>query len=187
MTISAPTKLTRDCEVVQIPDGYRVRLARGTEVRLLQALGDSFTVMTEYHTMVRIDGKDADAIGQTVAPQQQPPTTPADAGPLNPEELRDRVWYSLRGVYDPEIPVNVVDLGLIYKCELQPLPDGGFRADIVMTLTAPGCGMGNVLKDDAERRVQAVPGIREAHVELVVDPPWDQSMMSEAARLELGL
>ncbi len=186
MTPSQPIKLSRDCEVVQIPEGYQVRLARGTEVRVMQSLGDTFTLMTEYHTMVRLAGHDAEAIGQVIKMADAPAPATNEAA-LTVDEIRDRVWHSLRSVYDPEIPVNVVDLGLVYKCDVQPLTDGGNRANVVMTLTAPGCGMGDVLKEDAARRVRAIPGIREANVVMVVDPPWDQSMMSEAAKLELGL
>lgn len=193
MIVKDPVKATRDLEVVQIPEGFQVRLARGTEVRVMQALGDTFTVMTEYGTMVRVTGKDADAIGEQV-----PVGTVRAAGSssaqgheesmnLTADEVKERVWTALRGVYDPEIPVNVVDLGLVYTCEVNAAPEGGYQVNVKMTLTAPGCGMGNVLKDDAERRILAVPGVKAANVEMVVDPPWNQSMMSEAARLELGL
>jgi probable FeS assembly SUF system protein SufT len=197
MALKDPVKLTRDLEVVQIPQGYQVRLARGTEVRVMQALGDTFTVMTEYGTMVRIAGQDADAIGETFVgssdrPIEHPndPTIQRSDGPTTPataEEVKERVWDALRGVYDPEIPVNVVELGLVYTNEATALPGGGYRVDVQMTLTAPGCGMGPVLQDDAERRIAAIPGVKAVQVEIVVDPPWDSSMMSEAARLELGL
>jgi probable FeS assembly SUF system protein SufT len=183
VTSQESIKLVRDIEVVQIPEGFRVRLARGTSVRLMQALGDTFTVMTEYHTMVRVDGKDADAIGQTVSA-----TAPAakDEKTLTADELKERVWEALRGVYDPEIPVNVVELGLVYKSEVTPSSEGRYRVDIEMTLTAPGCGMGGVLKEDAERRIRQLPQVQDAAVNIVVDPPWNPSMMSESARLELG-
>ena len=158
MNVKTPVRITRDLEVVQIPEGYQVRLARGTEVRVTQALGDTFTVMTEYGTMVRIAGKDADAIGETVKADKartggaRPGT--ADQA-MTADEIKERAWAALRGVYDPEIPVNVVELGLVYNNDVTALPEGGFRVDVKMTLTAPGCGMGGVLKDDAERRLHA--------------------------------
>ena len=177
-----PVKLTRDCEVVQIPEGLKVKLARGTEVRIMQSLGGSFTVVTDRGHMVRISGKDADAIGQPV--ENEPQFQSGEQS--DPSAIEEHVWSQLRGVYDPEIPVNVVDLGLVYQCEVKPLEGGGFRVQVQMTLTAPGCGMGGVLKVDAEDRIRAIPGVKEAVVEIVVDPPWDQSRMSEAARLQLG-
>jgi probable FeS assembly SUF system protein SufT len=189
MSLKEAVKISRDLEVVQIPEGFNVRLARGTEVRLTQALGDTFTVMTEYGTMVRIVVKDADAIGEMI---KTVPDVTADAAvtaapAVTAEEVKEQVWTALRGVYDPEIPVNVVELGLVYNNDVFLIPEGGYKVDIKMTLTAPGCGMGNVLKEDAERRIRAISGIKAAHVEMVVDPPWNASMMSEAARLQLGL
>ncbi len=190
MTTKEAVKISRDLEVVQIPEGFNVRLARGTEVRIMQALGDTFTVLTEYGTMVRIAGKDADAIGETAKAGDlgNSGDKTATAGePATAEEVKELVWTALRGVYDPEIPVNVVELGLVYTNDVVPLPDGGYKVDVKMTLTAPGCGMGNVLKEDAERRLRAIAGVKAAMVEMVVDPPWNASMMSEAARLQLGL
>lgn len=175
-------KTTRDLEVVQIPEGFRVRLARNTAVRVMQSLGDTHTVMTEYGTMVRIEGKDADAIGQTNAGNAYA-TGPS---PKTEDEMKQRVWDALRGVYDPEIPVNVVELGLVYKNEVKPVSDG-YDVEIDMTLTAPGCGMGPVLQEDAIRRIRAIPGAQHVNVQIVIDPPWNQGMMSEVAKLELGL
>jgi probable FeS assembly SUF system protein SufT len=185
MTTKDAVKISRDLEVVQIPEGFNVRLARGTEVRLMQAMGDSFTVTTEYGTMVRVAGKDADAIGETLAASAGSANT--EEAPKTAEEAKDRIWEALRGVYDPEIPVNVVELGLVYNNDVVALPEGGYRADIKLTLTAPGCGMGPVLQGDAERRIKAIPGIKVANIQLVVEPTWTPSMMSEAARLQLGL
>jgi probable FeS assembly SUF system protein SufT len=184
-TPGQPIRLTRDCEVVQIPEGLKIRLARGTEVRVMQALGDTYTLMTEYHTMVRLEGTEADAIGR----EKHTSAVAVDEGaPESAEDLRERVWNALRYVYDPEIPVNVVDLGLVYKNDVEPDPSGqGFRVAIDLTLTAPGCGMGDVLKGDAERRVRALAGVKNVEVMLVVEPPWDASKMSESAKLELGL
>lgn len=185
LKIGESTKLTRDTEVVQIPDGFKVRLARGTTVKLTQALGDTYTFMTEYYTLVRLDGKDADAAGLPV-PQASVASSNALSETLTPDEVKDRVWTQLRSVYDPEIPVNVVELGLVYTCEVQPV-EGGYHVRVDMSLTAPGCGMGNVLKEDAERRILALPGVKSAAVQIVFDPPWNRGMMTEAARLELGL
>lgn len=185
MTPKEPVRLTRDCEVVQIPEGLRVRIARGTEVRVMQSLGGTYTVMTEYGTMVRIDPKDADAIGEKVV-EQAAATDQAETA-LTAEQIQERVWHALRSVFDPEIPVNVVELGLVYKNEVTPLPEGGFKVFVQMTLTAPGCGMGPVLQQDALWKIKRVPGAKDVNVEIVVEPPWNQTMMSDAAKLELGL
>ena len=126
---------------------------------------------------LRIADKDADALGE-----RAPPQAPMTEGPFEEE----RVWEELRTVFDPEIPVNLVDLGLIYRCDAVPLPDGSYRVEIAMSMTAPGCGMGDVLKEDVRRKVQGVPGVREVQVDVVWDPPWDASRMSDAARLQLG-
>jgi len=131
--------------------------------------------------MVRIEGADADAIGEEV--QSQAPAPEAQGQ----RSLRDLAWDQLRTCYDPEIPVNIVELGLVYRCAAQPLPDGGNRVEVKFTLTAPGCGMGDILRQDIERKMLALPGIKEADVQLQLEPPWDQSRMSEAARLQLGL
>jgi probable FeS assembly SUF system protein SufT len=177
------TKLERDCEVVQIPEGLRVRLARGTQVRLLQNLGGTFSLITEYGTMVRLDGHDGDAIGEKPVVVTQ---TASDE-PVTPDQLKSKVWEALRTVYDPEIPINVVELGLVYKNEVSPVSDNRYRVDVDMTLTAPGCGMGPVLQQDALRKIQSLPGVQEANVQIVIEPQWTQDMMSEVAKLELGL
>ncbi len=182
--MNEPTKLTRECEAVQIPGGNKMRLAAGSYVRISQSLGGTYTVVTEEGYLVRIDGKDADALG--VRPEGG--TSAADSSvPMSQEEVEKRVWAQLRTVFDPEIPVNVVDLGLIYLCRVTPLPESGSKVEVKMTLTAPGCGMGSVLQADANQKILGVPGVKECKVELVVDPPWNQSMMSEAAKLQLGL
>ena len=172
-----PVVLARDCPATRIPSGEPALLPAGTEVQITQTLGDHFTVTT-VDGLFRIAGKDADALGQE-------PSAPAAAAGEGPFE-EERVWNELRTVFDPEIPVNLVDLGLIYACRALPLPDGGRRVEIEMSMTAPGCGMGDVLKEDVRRKVQAVPGVREVSVEVVWDPPWDPSRMSDAARLQLG-
>ncbi|HWT86737.1 MAG TPA: putative Fe-S cluster assembly protein SufT [Myxococcales bacterium] len=173
-----PITLARDCEATRIPSGSTVVLPAGTRVTITQSLGGQFTVNTEDGALLRIADKDADALGER-APAIQAPMT---EGPFEEE----RVWEELRTVFDPEIPVNLVDLGLIYRCNAVPLPDGSYRVEISMSMTAPGCGMGDVLKEDVRRKVQGVPGVREVQVDVVWDPPWDASRMSDAARLQLG-
>jgi probable FeS assembly SUF system protein SufT len=170
--------LARDCEATRIPSGSTVMLTAGTTVTITQSLGGHFTVTTDEGALLRIADKDADALGER-APAVQPPV---NEGPFEEE----RVWEQLRTVFDPEIPVNLVDLGLIYRCQAVPLPQGGHRVEIAMSMTAPGCGMGDVLKEDVRRKVLSVPGVRETRVEVVWDPPWDASRMSDAARLQLG-
>jgi probable FeS assembly SUF system protein SufT len=174
--------LTRDVEVAAIPYGDRLTLATGATVYVTQALGGSFTVMTDHGYMVRIEGKDADAIGETPLAA---PTEEETRG----KTLEQQAWDQLKTCYDPEIPVNIVDLGLVYECTLAPLEgeDGQNKATVKFTLTAPGCGMGDYLKMDVKSKLLTVPGIKDADVEVVLDPPWNQSMMSEAARLQLGM
>jgi len=176
----APIELQRDCEATVIPGGDRITLRRGDQVRVTQALGGSFTVTTSRGYLARVAATDAGALGL------EPPQA-IDQLPASGAFDLDHVIEKLKTVFDPEIPVNVVDLGLIYTCEAQPLSDGGHRVEIQMSMTAPGCGMGDVLREDAIARVQEVPGVAEVGVELVWDPPWDPSRMSEAARLELGM
>jgi probable FeS assembly SUF system protein SufT len=178
------TLLARDCEVTMIPSGERVVMPAGTEVRVQQTLGGNVTVQGDYGQLMRIDEKDADALGADYLAQNEKPA----AAPMSEGEAFDLewVWDQLRTVYDPEIPVNIVELGLVYECKASPLPEGGERVEIQMTVTAPGCGMGPVLVDDVRQKVQGVPGVKEADVQLVWDPPWDQSRMSDVARLQLG-
>jgi probable FeS assembly SUF system protein SufT len=175
--------LSRDCEAIQIPSGTKMVLPAGTLVMITQSLGDTYTVTTDHGYMVRISGKDADAMGL----ERSAAAPLADAAPQDKDELEKLVWDQLRTCYDPEIPVNIVDLGLVYQCAVTPLEAGGHRADVKLTLTAPGCGMGGVLAADAQGKIEALPGVREASVEVVFEPPWNPSMMSEAARLELGM
>jgi probable FeS assembly SUF system protein SufT len=170
--------LTRACEATQIPSGVTHPLPAGSKVRLTQALGGSYTVMTDQGYMVRIDAKDADALGLAAA---------AAVAEAEPAEFSEKlVWDQLKTVYDPEIPVNVVDLGLIYECKVAPA-EGGNQIDIKMTMTAPGCGMADVLKADIQRRLAELPTVKGLRVEVVFDPPWHPGRMSEAARLQLGL
>ncbi len=177
MLANPPITLKRDCEGIQIPSGIRQTLLAGTDVRIMQSLGSSYTVMS-VQGMSRIDARDADALGLAVP-------APEDASTEQPfsEKL---VWDQLKTVYDPEIPISVADLGLIYSCVTTPLERGGKRLDIKMSMTAPGCGMGDVLKADVEGKLSRLPEVKEVYVEIVFDPPWGPERMSQAARLQLG-
>jgi probable FeS assembly SUF system protein SufT len=172
--------LSRDVDAAAIPYGDKIPLVAGTTVFITQALGGSYTVMTDRGYMVRIEGKDADAIGE------QATAAPAEADTAG-RPLQQLAWDQLKTCYDPEIPVNIVDLGLVYKCETAALAEGGEKVTVHFTLTAPGCGMGDYLKQDVERKIEGLPGVKETDVQVVFEPAWEQSMMSEAARLQLGL
>ena len=176
--------VTRDVEATMIPAGTPVAIPEGTEVTITQALGGTYTVMGP-GIMARIEGKDADALGLAADPSAQKPKAEG-AEATGPVEV-DAIWDALKTCYDPEIPVNIVDLGLVYDVQVKPLPEGGNEVDVKMTLTAPGCGMGGVIAGDAEQKIRELPGVTEARVEVVWDPIWNQSMMSDAARLQLGL
>jgi probable FeS assembly SUF system protein SufT len=179
--------LKRECEAVLIPAGTKVTLHAGEPVVITQALGGSFTVIINGN-MARIEARDADALGQipvsdSPAASPAPPPAAPDGAKLDEEQ----VLAQLRTCYDPEIPVNIVDLGLVYDLQILPLPAGGNRVEIKMTLTAPGCGMGPILQQDVESKVSAIAGVKEAAVFLVWDPPWNREMLSESAKLELGM
>jgi probable FeS assembly SUF system protein SufT len=180
MGASEPIMLSRACEVIEIPSGIRATLPAGTVVRIMQSLGSAYTVAIDRGYMYRIDAKDLDTLGLSNAATAQTP--PAREGSFS-EQM---VWDQLKTVYDPEIPVNIVDLGLVYSCDIAPLEKGGNRIHIKMSMTAPGCGMGNVLKADVESRLSRLPGVQEVHVEVVFDPPWRPGLMSDAAKLQLG-
>ncbi len=169
-------QLLRDVGAIQIPDGTAVMLTEGMPLLITQQLGGSFTVMNDRGAMYRIDDRNADALGKEVS----------DDGSAAGGTLEDQVWAQMKKCYDPEIPVNIVDLGLVYSCEVTEADDGESDVDITMTLTAPGCGMGPVLAEDVKRRVEGLETVREARVAVVFDPPWNQNMMTEAARLQLG-
>ncbi|MCX7059590.1 MAG: putative Fe-S cluster assembly protein SufT [Nevskia sp.] len=171
--------LTRDVIGVLIPAGTRVELPTGAEATITQALGGSYTVEVQGH-LFRIDGKDADALGM------QPTDEVVLAADASEDEVAAAVRRQLETVYDPEIPINIVELGLIYDSRLEPAEDNGWKLHVVMTLTAPGCGMGDVLVSDVKTKAMQVPGVREADVELTFDPPWSQSMMSDSAKLQAG-
>jgi probable FeS assembly SUF system protein SufT len=172
--------LSRACEVIEIPSGIHDVLPSGTPVRITQHLGTGYTVVTDRGRMYRVDATNADALGISVETATQPSAVPEGAFS---EEM---VWEQLKTVYDPEIPVNIVDLGLVYSCEITPLDDAGKRAHIRMSMTAPGCGMSDVLKRDVESKISRLPGVKEVQVDVVFDPPWNPGLMSEAAKLQLG-
>jgi probable FeS assembly SUF system protein SufT len=175
-------QVSRDCDAFEIPDGVPVRIPAGTVVRVTQALGGSYTVMSEWGHMWRIAGEDADALGVEVAASADSPA-PTNSG----ESLQDLILAELKTCYDPEIPVNIVDLGLVHSCDVSELPEGGKRVDVKMTLTNPGCGMGDSLRRDVEEKLSRLPDVGEANVEIDLSIPMDQSRMTDAARLELGL
>jgi probable FeS assembly SUF system protein SufT len=183
MSANEPVRLTRDVDAAVVPQGSRVTLMKGEPAYITQSLGGTYTVVVNGN-MFRIDGKDADALGVT---READAGRPAGGTPQTPEQLEEEVWRQLRNCYDPEIPVNIVDLGLIYDCKLEPTGESRYKAEVRMTLTAPGCGMGPVLQQDVSNRLLSIEGIEEANVDLVWDPPWNQGMMTEAARLQLGL
>lgn len=172
--------LSRDCDATLIPFGNSLKLKKGDEVRITQALGGSYTVMAR-GSLFRIEGKDADAIGKKVTHEE------TDEKEVTGTANESAIWDVLKTCYDPEIPVNMVDLGLIYSCKLVGAELGGSIVDIKMTLTAPGCGMGPMMVDEVKAKVGGVSGVRDVNVELVWDPPWTQDMISEATRLELGM
>ena len=179
MHTGVPITLTRACDVIEIPSGIRGSLPQGSLVRIMQTLGGSYTVSGgDYGYMYRIDARDADALGLSPAEA----AASAEARPFS-EEL---VWDELKTIFDPEIPVNIVDLGLVYGCEISNADGGGHRIDVKMSMTAPGCGMGNVLKADVESKLSRLPDVKQVNVEIVFDPPWSPALMSEAAKLQLG-
>lgn len=184
---SQTVTVLRDCHAIAIPSGVRVILPKGTEVLITQALGDSFTV-NDHGRLLRIAGADADALGREILSAAGPGSdTAAEMDNTRPDEMIEQVKAQLRSCYDPEIPVNIVDLGLIYHLSCDKLLDGRQMARITMTLTAAGCGMGAVLADDIRRKVLSVPGIDLVDVKVVFEPPWSREMMSEAAKLQLGM
>ncbi len=170
--------LARDCVALMVPSGARILLHKGTEVTIAQALGNAFTVSI-YGNLARVDSKDADALGKEL--QDPLADLPIDAS------VEDHVWAMLRMVYDPEIPVNIVDLVLVYTCSVKKVDDTQYDVSVQMTLTAPGCGMGPVIAADAKEKVLSLPDIAEVDIDIVFEPPWERSMMSDTAKLELGL
>ena len=177
-------ELKRDLDVILIPAGQKYTIPAGTKGVITQALGGNYTIATAYG-LSQIKETDLDVLGleKPKAEAKPNPATVKANGAVSEED----VWNQLKQCYDPEIPVNIVDLGLVYDCQVTSLAEGGNRVDVKMTLTAPGCGMGGVIASDAEQKIREVPGVTDVHVEVVWDPIWNQSMMSDAARLQLGL
>ncbi len=173
--------LTRDVNVVTIPDGTPDTLHKGDIVTLHQSQGENFTVATDIGYLVRIAGSDADAIGK------DPVDTQSVSSGTDRDSVENNVWAVLRTIFDPEIPVNIVELGLVYDCDVKMIAERKYNVDVTMTLTAPGCGMGPVLQGDVEIGVRKLPGVENVNVEVVFDPPWSYDMMSEVAKVELGM
>ena len=184
-TDSPLIQLTRDIEAIQIPSGLTKKLEKGTPVIITQALGGTYTVVVEHSAgLFRVLAQDADALGKT--PTSLPATngaTPHHEGPLQEEAI----WAQLKTCYDPEIPVNIVDLGLIYSMEIKPQEGGGNLVEVKMTLTAPGCGMGPSIASDAQRKILSVPGVTDARVDVVWDPPWSADRISPEGKSKLGM
>ena len=179
MTTEKPLTLKRDCTAIMIPSGEEISLPSGSTVWLTQTVGSGYTVMTDHGYSVRVNGLDGDALGLANIDDVKP----AGAG----GSVEDQVWNQLRSCFDPEIPVNIVELGLVYDCRVDALPGGGHKAVVHFTLTAQGCGMGHFIKEDIRKKLLALPEIREADVELVWDPPWNQSRISVSAKQQLGI
>ena len=174
--------LSRDCEAIEIPSGRKLTLEKGTQGVITQTLGGSYTIATPYG-LSRISEKDLDALGLDKLKAGAKEKTMQTNGKVSEED----VWNQLRQCYDPEIPVNIVDLGLVYDCRLIEKDNGGTRVEVKMTLTAPGCGMGPAIAHDAQSKILSIDGVDEADVQLVWDPPWNQNMISEAGRMKLGM
>jgi probable FeS assembly SUF system protein SufT len=173
---------SRNAEAIMIPSGERVLVPVGAQATITQSLGGTYTVITDRGLMVRVSGQEVEAIGKT-------PNEAAEVAPeeLTSDKLESLVWDALKTCYDPEIPVNIVDLGLVYLCEIKDAEGGGSDVKVKMTLTAPGCGMGPVLASDVKMKLETLPGVKNADVEVVFDPVWDRTMMSDAAKLQLGM
>lgn len=183
MNYGQPITLARDCDAILIPAGTPIRLPEGSVVFITQALGGNYTVNVNGN-LAQISARDADTLGFEIAQSADTlPEASADNGSVD----ETRLWEEMRTCFDPEIPINIVDLGLIYDCKVARLEDGGNRVDVRMTLTAPGCGMGQFLAEDVRSKLARVSNVSEVNVELTFEPPWDQSRMSEAARLETGM
>ena len=182
--MSKDRTLSRDVVATQIPSGDKTMLSSGTSIVIHQTLGGSYTVQTD-SGLFRIDGKDGDAIGEEVVDNSVKAPTLSDGAP-DPEAI----WGQLRKVFDPEIPVNIVDLGLVYSMDVEQLPDlnpPAYKVNVAMTLTAPGCGMGPAIAEDAKGKILLVPGVTDADVRITWEPAWNQQMISEEGKMKLGL
>jgi probable FeS assembly SUF system protein SufT len=177
---SEPVRFERDCEAVMVPQGDSVTLPAGQAGYITQALGGSFTVFVDGN-LFRIAGSDADAIGKLAPAPLELADDAAD------EDVEKLVWSQLRTCFDPEIPIDIVELGLVYDCDLEKTGEGQRKVNVRMTLTAPGCGMGDILVEDVRSKLEMIPTVSEADVALVFDPPWNHTMMSDAAKLETGM
>jgi probable FeS assembly SUF system protein SufT len=175
-------ELKREVVATTIPYGQKTTLPKGSQVEITQELGGSYTVLTDYG-LLRIEGKDADALGRESASKA---VATAEI-PTDAKAVATQVWDQMKTCYDPEIPVNIVELGLVYENKVEPLPEGGFRVDVKFTLTAPGCGMGPILQSEVRSKVLEIPGVKSANIEVVFEPQWTQAMMSDAAKLQLGM
>jgi probable FeS assembly SUF system protein SufT len=187
METTEPVTLKRNVEASVIPVGTKVTLQSGELAHITQSLGGTYTVVVNGN-MFRIEGRDADALG--LEPAEKPAISAAAlGGPIGAEQLEKEVWNQMRTCYDPEIPVNIVDLGLIYDCKIEPIPgaNNSYRVNVKMTLTAPGCGMGPALQQDVQNKLLSIEGVDDVNVELVWEPQWNQGMLTEAAKLQLGL
>src|SRR5579884_559611 len=186
MQTNEPVMLKRDVEASVVPVGTKVTLQAGNEAYITQSLGGTYTVIVNGN-MFRIDGKDADALGLEATAAKPVSATPA--APMTHEQVEKEVWAQMRTCYDPEIPVNIVDLGLVYDCKIEPIPGAqdSYRVDVKMTLTAPGCGMGPTLQQDVQNKLLCIEAVDDVNVELVWEPQWNQGMLTEAAKLQLGL
>jgi probable FeS assembly SUF system protein SufT len=180
MSNNSEIELQRDCEAIQIPAGLKTTIPAGTKVIITQSLGGSYTIACDYG-LFRISEENAAALGL------EPRSSEEKAERVDEHVDEQEVWEQLRTVYDPEIPVNIVDLGLVYDCQVVTVPATGTKVEVKMTLTAPGCGMGPSIAQDARSKILTIPGVDEADVELVWDPPWNQHMISEAGKMKLGL
>lgn len=179
MHLQERVTVSRDIDAYLVPSAIKIKILKDSEVIITQALGGSYTVYIDGN-LARVDGKDGDALGKEILD----PFSGLDVEHTSLEEL---VWSQLKTCYDPEIPVNIVDLGLVYDCQIIPLGRDEQAIHVKMTLTAPGCGMGPVLTEDVKQKLLSIPHVKQAEVEIVFDPPWDRSKMSEAAKLQLGL
>ncbi|MBL9115571.1 MAG: putative Fe-S cluster assembly protein SufT [Verrucomicrobiaceae bacterium] len=179
-------ELTREVDAIQIPSGDLIKLPQGLKVIITQSLGGTYTVATDFG-LARINSLDADALGIDPAAEKKSESTSSSNIPMEASDLEMEVWNQLKNVYDPEIPVNIVDLGLVYDCRVERDADGKNRAVVKMTLTAPGCGMGPTIAADAQGRIMTIEDMDDAAVELVWDPPWNQGMISVEGKMKLGM
>ena len=183
MNMREEVTFSRNAEGIMIPSGERVLIPNGSHATITQSLGGAYTLITDRGLMVRVSGREVQAIGKT--PENVVDVKQGEE--VTAEKLEELVWDQLKTCYDPEIPVNIVDLGLVYNCSVTDLAEGGKKAEVKFTLTAPGCGMGDVLREDIKGKLLTVPDVKEADVQVVFDPPWSLQMMSDVAKLQLGM